>query len=179
MIYSPIFTPRLVGVPCAQTQKAIVEQIKRMASYKVRNLTRNIVFLGRTVFHWLLILISLYCDLAWPNESDPHPGPPHISSWPDWDCWFHHDPNISANGLPYRGQSHTHSLSFVNDLRGLCYKSREHALFGVQGTSVSEFWYSLFDNGTNYCNLRNVMQGTRGVTHSYVGCLKIELILIK
>ncbi|KAM3603942.1 uncharacterized protein V6R79_004396 [Siganus canaliculatus] len=30
----------------------------------------------------------------------------------------------------------------------------------VEGTSVSAFWYSLFDNGTNYCNLRNVIQGS-------------------
>ena len=29
----------------------------------------------------------------------------------------------------------------------------------VQGSSMSAFWYSLFDNGTNYCNLRNVIQG--------------------
>lgn len=28
-----------------------------------------------------------------------------------------------------------------------------------QGSSMSAFWYSLFDNGTNYCNLYNVMEG--------------------
>uniref|UniRef100_A0A4W6BVZ4 Uncharacterized protein n=1 Tax=Lates calcarifer TaxID=8187 RepID=A0A4W6BVZ4_LATCA len=30
----------------------------------------------------------------------------------------------------------------------------------VKGSSMSAFWYSLFDNGTNYCNLRNVIQGS-------------------
>ncbi|KAM6918405.1 uncharacterized protein FYW49_008026 [Xenentodon cancila] len=30
----------------------------------------------------------------------------------------------------------------------------------VQGTSVSTDCFSLFDNGTNYCNLRNVIQGS-------------------
>ncbi|CAK6974675.1 hypothetical protein L3Q82_021387 [Scomber scombrus] len=30
----------------------------------------------------------------------------------------------------------------------------------VEGSSVSAFWYSLFDNGTNYCNLHNVIQGS-------------------
>ncbi|XP_077470504.1 uncharacterized protein LOC144085286 [Stigmatopora argus] len=30
----------------------------------------------------------------------------------------------------------------------------------VDGVSTSAFWSSLFDNGTNYCNLRNVMQGS-------------------
>uniref|UniRef100_A0A3B5AU99 Uncharacterized protein n=1 Tax=Stegastes partitus TaxID=144197 RepID=A0A3B5AU99_9TELE len=30
----------------------------------------------------------------------------------------------------------------------------------IQGSSVSAFWFSLFDNGTNYCNLRNVIQGS-------------------
>ncbi|KAM4728892.1 uncharacterized protein FYW61_011716 [Anableps anableps] len=30
----------------------------------------------------------------------------------------------------------------------------------VQGTSVSAVWFSLFDNGTNYCNLRNVIKGS-------------------
>ncbi|KAM4557325.1 uncharacterized protein V3H82_017080 [Fundulus diaphanus] len=30
----------------------------------------------------------------------------------------------------------------------------------VQGTSVSAIWFSLFDNGTNYCNLRNVIKGS-------------------
>uniref|UniRef100_A0A669CUX6 Uncharacterized protein n=1 Tax=Oreochromis niloticus TaxID=8128 RepID=A0A669CUX6_ORENI len=30
----------------------------------------------------------------------------------------------------------------------------------VEGSSVSAFWYSLFDNGTNYCNLHNVIRGT-------------------
>ncbi|TKS79682.1 hypothetical protein D9C73_014088 [Collichthys lucidus] len=30
----------------------------------------------------------------------------------------------------------------------------------VDGSSVSAFWFSLFDNGTNYCNLRNIMQGS-------------------
>ncbi|KAL7385888.1 hypothetical protein ABVT39_001558 [Epinephelus coioides] len=30
----------------------------------------------------------------------------------------------------------------------------------LEGTSVSAFWFSLFDNGTNYCNLRNVIQGS-------------------
>ncbi|CAG07102.1 unnamed protein product [Tetraodon nigroviridis] len=29
----------------------------------------------------------------------------------------------------------------------------------IQGSSMSAFWLSLFDNGTNYCNLRNVMKG--------------------
>lgn len=28
-----------------------------------------------------------------------------------------------------------------------------------QGSSVSACWFSLFDNGTNYCNLRNIMKG--------------------
>lgn len=32
-------------------------------------------------------------------------------------------------------------------------------LVAVQGSSVSAFWFSLFDNGTNYCNLHNVIQG--------------------
>uniref|UniRef100_A0A3Q1GDX7 Immunoglobulin V-set domain-containing protein n=1 Tax=Acanthochromis polyacanthus TaxID=80966 RepID=A0A3Q1GDX7_9TELE len=35
----------------------------------------------------------------------------------------------------------------------------------IQGCSVSEFWFSLFDNGTNYCNLHNVIQGS-GLTKS-------------
>ncbi|KAM8726881.1 uncharacterized protein AB9X84_000786 [Acanthopagrus schlegelii] len=30
----------------------------------------------------------------------------------------------------------------------------------IEGSSMSAFWYSLFDNGTNYCNLRNVIQGS-------------------
>uniref|UniRef100_A0AAQ5YQJ1 Uncharacterized protein n=1 Tax=Amphiprion ocellaris TaxID=80972 RepID=A0AAQ5YQJ1_AMPOC len=30
----------------------------------------------------------------------------------------------------------------------------------IEGSSVSEFWFSLFDNGTNYCNLHNVIQGS-------------------
>uniref|UniRef100_A0A3B4YG02 Immunoglobulin C1-set domain-containing protein n=1 Tax=Seriola lalandi dorsalis TaxID=1841481 RepID=A0A3B4YG02_SERLL len=30
----------------------------------------------------------------------------------------------------------------------------------VQGSSVSAFWFSLFDNGTNYCNLHNIIQGS-------------------
>ncbi|KAK9538624.1 hypothetical protein VZT92_003785 [Zoarces viviparus] len=30
----------------------------------------------------------------------------------------------------------------------------------VEGSSVSAFWFSLFDNGTNYCNLHNVIQGS-------------------
>ncbi|XP_077414429.1 uncharacterized protein LOC144044094 [Vanacampus margaritifer] len=30
----------------------------------------------------------------------------------------------------------------------------------VDGASTSAFWSSLFDNGTNYCNLRNVIQGS-------------------
>uniref|UniRef100_A0A674NIK2 Uncharacterized protein n=1 Tax=Takifugu rubripes TaxID=31033 RepID=A0A674NIK2_TAKRU len=30
----------------------------------------------------------------------------------------------------------------------------------VQGSSVSASWFSLFDNGTNYCNLRNIMKGS-------------------
>uniref|UniRef100_A0A3B3DAR3 Uncharacterized protein n=1 Tax=Oryzias melastigma TaxID=30732 RepID=A0A3B3DAR3_ORYME len=30
----------------------------------------------------------------------------------------------------------------------------------VQGTSVSAVWYSLFDNGINFCNLRNVIKGS-------------------
>nr|XP_061844148.1 uncharacterized protein LOC133624531 isoform X3 [Nerophis lumbriciformis] len=28
----------------------------------------------------------------------------------------------------------------------------------VDGASMSAFWSSLFDNGTNYCNLRNIIQ---------------------
>lgn len=28
-----------------------------------------------------------------------------------------------------------------------------------QGSSMSASWFSLFDNGTNYCNLRNIMKG--------------------
>ncbi|KAM8850881.1 uncharacterized protein AB9W97_021861 [Spinachia spinachia] len=30
----------------------------------------------------------------------------------------------------------------------------------VEGSSVSAFWFSLLDNGTNYCNLHNVIQGS-------------------
>ncbi|KAG8014244.1 hypothetical protein GBF38_016668 [Nibea albiflora] len=30
----------------------------------------------------------------------------------------------------------------------------------VEGSSISAFWFSVFDNGTNYCNLHNVMQGS-------------------
>uniref|UniRef100_A0A7N6AE86 Uncharacterized protein n=1 Tax=Anabas testudineus TaxID=64144 RepID=A0A7N6AE86_ANATE len=30
----------------------------------------------------------------------------------------------------------------------------------VEGSSVSASWYSLFDNGTNYCNLYNIIQGS-------------------
>ncbi|TNN67479.1 hypothetical protein EYF80_022285 [Liparis tanakae] len=30
----------------------------------------------------------------------------------------------------------------------------------VEGLSVSAFWFSLLDNGTNYCNLHNVIQGS-------------------
>eukprot|EP00064_Thunnus_orientalis_P014311 superscaffoldBa00002466_g14353 len=30
----------------------------------------------------------------------------------------------------------------------------------AEGSSVSAFWYSLFDNGTNYCNLHNVIEGS-------------------
>ncbi|KAL3055341.1 hypothetical protein OYC64_018096 [Pagothenia borchgrevinki] len=30
----------------------------------------------------------------------------------------------------------------------------------VEGSSISAFWFSLFDNGTNYCNLHNVIQGS-------------------
>ncbi|KAF0046823.1 hypothetical protein F2P81_000456 [Scophthalmus maximus] len=30
----------------------------------------------------------------------------------------------------------------------------------VEGSSMSEFWFSLFDNGTNYCNLHSVMEGS-------------------
>ncbi|CAB1437785.1 unnamed protein product [Pleuronectes platessa] len=35
----------------------------------------------------------------------------------------------------------------------------------VEGSSMSEFWYSLLDNGTNYCNLHSVMQGS-GLTNA-------------
>uniref|UniRef100_A0A671VS22 Uncharacterized protein n=1 Tax=Sparus aurata TaxID=8175 RepID=A0A671VS22_SPAAU len=38
-------------------------------------------------------------------------------------------------------------------------------LLAVQGSSMSAFWYSLFDNGTNYCNLHNVIQGS-GLTNA-------------
>ncbi|MEQ2298668.1 hypothetical protein AMECASPLE_007598 [Ameca splendens] len=30
----------------------------------------------------------------------------------------------------------------------------------LQGTSVPAVWFSLFDNGANYCNLRNVIKGS-------------------
>ncbi|KAI9544545.1 hypothetical protein NQZ68_001418 [Dissostichus eleginoides] len=30
----------------------------------------------------------------------------------------------------------------------------------IEGSSISAFWFSLFDNGTNYCNLHNVIQGS-------------------
>ncbi|KAM9718768.1 uncharacterized protein ACNS7B_019864 [Menidia menidia] len=30
----------------------------------------------------------------------------------------------------------------------------------VQGSSVSAVWFSLYDNGTNFCNLRNVIKGS-------------------
>jgi len=36
---------------------------------------------------------------------------------------------------------------------------RSHFLLvAVQGLSVSAIWFSLLDNGTNYCNLHNVWQ---------------------
>lgn len=40
------------------------------------------------------------------------------------------------------------SSSFVN---GSCY---------VSGFSVSEVWYAVFDYGTNYCNLHNLIEGS-------------------
>lgn len=43
-----------------------------------------------------------------------------------------------------------------------------------QGSSVSAFWYSLFDNGTNYCNLHNGIQGT--FSHTLTGFI-LTLIL--
>uniref|UniRef100_A0A672IZ80 Uncharacterized protein n=1 Tax=Salarias fasciatus TaxID=181472 RepID=A0A672IZ80_SALFA len=36
----------------------------------------------------------------------------------------------------------------------------ESVNFTMTGVSVSAFWYSLFDNGTNYCNLHNVIKGS-------------------
>ncbi|CAG5896576.1 unnamed protein product [Menidia menidia] len=30
----------------------------------------------------------------------------------------------------------------------------------VEGSSMSPFWFSLFDNGTNYCNLYKVMKAS-------------------
>nr|XP_061844147.1 uncharacterized protein LOC133624531 isoform X2 [Nerophis lumbriciformis] len=34
----------------------------------------------------------------------------------------------------------------------------------VDGASMSAFWSSLFDNGTNYCNLRNIIQAITAST---------------
>ncbi|KAK2822556.1 hypothetical protein Q5P01_022621 [Channa striata] len=35
----------------------------------------------------------------------------------------------------------------------------------LEGSSASAFWYSLMDNGTNYCNLYTVIQGS-GLTRA-------------
>ncbi|KAF7660017.1 hypothetical protein LDENG_00289950 [Lucifuga dentata] len=66
---------------------------------------------------------------------------------------------IQANHTSMVGQIETINFTMMDTSMGLgCH---------VGGTSVSAFWYSLFDNGTNYCNLHKVMQGS-GLTKAPV-----------
>ncbi|KAF1383724.1 hypothetical protein PFLUV_G00134810 [Perca fluviatilis] len=59
---------------------------------------------------------------------------------------------IQANHTSAIGQIETVNFTMISTASGQgCH---------VDGSSVSAFWFSLFDNGTNYCNLHNVIQGS-------------------
>ncbi|XP_077954804.1 uncharacterized protein LOC144405462 [Gasterosteus aculeatus] len=60
--------------------------------------------------------------------------------------------SIQANHTSGVGQIESVNFSMVSTAMSLgCH---------VEGSSVSAFWFSLLDNGTNYCNLHNVIQGS-------------------
>ncbi|KAM7400432.1 hypothetical protein PAMA_004900 [Pampus argenteus] len=59
---------------------------------------------------------------------------------------------IQANHTSAVGQTESVNFTMISMAMGQgCH---------LDGLSVSAFWYSLLDNGTNYCNLRNVIQGS-------------------
>lgn len=37
----------------------------------------------------------------------------------------------------------------------------------LQGYSTSETWYAVLDYGTNYCNLRNLIEGETSAQHAH------------
>ncbi|CAJ1072514.1 hypothetical protein L3Q82_021387 [Xyrichtys novacula] len=59
---------------------------------------------------------------------------------------------IQANHTSAVGQIENVNITFAGTAMSMgCH---------VEGTSVSAFWFSLFDNGTNYCNLHNIIEGS-------------------
>ncbi|KAK7945477.1 hypothetical protein WMY93_001205 [Mugilogobius chulae] len=59
---------------------------------------------------------------------------------------------IEANHTSGSGQYESVNFTMVGTSVGMgCH---------VEGLSMSSFWYSLFDNGTNYCNLHNIIEGS-------------------
>ncbi|CAL1580269.1 unnamed protein product [Knipowitschia caucasica] len=59
---------------------------------------------------------------------------------------------IQANHTSGSGQYESVNFTMIGTSMGMgCH---------IEGSSMSSFWYSLFDNGTNYCNLHNVIEGS-------------------
>ncbi|KAJ0058882.1 hypothetical protein NL108_001118 [Boleophthalmus pectinirostris] len=59
---------------------------------------------------------------------------------------------IQANHTSGSGQYESVNFTIIGTSLGMgCH---------VEGSSMSSFWYSLFDNGTNYCNLHNIIEGS-------------------
>ncbi|XP_062898455.1 uncharacterized protein LOC134343618 [Mobula hypostoma] len=49
---------------------------------------------------------------------------------------------------------------YVDDLTFKLTSSLDKKSCYVSGFSVSELWYAVFDHGTNYCNLHNLIEGS-------------------
>uniref|UniRef100_A0A8C5NFC0 Uncharacterized protein n=1 Tax=Gouania willdenowi TaxID=441366 RepID=A0A8C5NFC0_GOUWI len=56
--------------------------------------------------------------------------------------------------------NHTSALGHIENVNFTMSPTSMSMGCHVEGSSVSAFWYSLFDNGTNYCNLHNVITGS-------------------
>ncbi|XP_069772733.1 uncharacterized protein [Narcine bancroftii] len=66
----------------------------------------------------------------------------------------------SANEHYIVAQHTTPVHKYVDDLTFKLTSSLDKSFCFVSGFSISELWYAVFDYGTNYCNLHNLIEGS-------------------
>ncbi|XP_046883015.1 uncharacterized protein wu:fc46h12 isoform X2 [Hypomesus transpacificus] len=67
---------------------------------------------------------------------------------------------LSSSPILIKAKHTSPTTNDVDDLRFSLYSMEESSVCRVTGEAVSESWVDLMDNGTSYCSLHNLVEGS-------------------